>query len=460
MKFQLLTLLLILFSCDKTDQINPLSKKAVNSLINKKFNNVKSNFEKACSFNDKSACLVINNDYENAPHKVAINMSAPLENNIIFNGVTKLSGHLYFVIKNDRNNFILPNETNEVSDKNNDFKLVTATFKNLPGKDYYLLVFDENNKLVDKRLFTNDNPLEKENSKIAIVSCLSDYYKEEQKVIWSQLSSDKPDVVLFIGDNVYIDTGIYRKLPVTPYQIWKRWFETRTTVHYSYLPKLIPTMAIWDDHDYGKNNGGAGYANADSALDAIHAFMPNPLAESYKRGPGAGYTIKSKNLDIIFLDNRSFRQVDDEDGDHLGQKQLKVLKRFLTQNKKKKLVIKGDQFFGGYHRFESYQGNHPVEFGQFLQIVYPFKDDVFLISGDRHISETMNVDGLREITSSPVHSKVFPDSFNDEKNPYRLFGMGDKFNYVLMDFDWASSLVNVIVRDIDNQTRYKKAHSL
>ena len=46
-------------------------------------------------------------------------------------------------------------------------------------------------------------------------------------------------------------------------------------------------------------------------------------------------------------------------GTHWGYQQEKWLTRELSRNNKPAWLIQGDQFFGAYHRFESYEKRPP-----------------------------------------------------------------------------------------------------
>ena len=65
----------------------------------------------------------------------------------------------------------------------------------------------------------------------------------------------EPQLLLFIGDNIYADTldsavmrGKYERLAANE--------------DFRKLRGSCPTLATWDDHDYGVNDGGAEHPNA------------------------------------------------------------------------------------------------------------------------------------------------------------------------------------------------------
>ena len=79
---------------------------------------------------------------------------------------------------------------------------------------------------------------------IGFGSCLD---QDLPQPIWEEIKAQNPEVFIMLGDNVYGDTfGNIHKLE-RAYQKQAR------TLKKAGLG--FPFMAIWDDHDYGKNDG-------------------------------------------------------------------------------------------------------------------------------------------------------------------------------------------------------------
>ena len=58
---------------------------------------------------------------------------------------------------------------------------------------------------------------------------------------------------------------------------------------------------IWDDHDYGFNNGGKNYKNKESAKTVFKAFSENENPELTNNGPGIAWSLEGKNRKFISL---------------------------------------------------------------------------------------------------------------------------------------------------------------
>ncbi len=317
-----------------------------------------------------------------------------------------------------------------------------------PNSRYILEVVNSFGKTVDRRTFASAD-LTKKNARIAIASCLSDAYRTEQAVMWRSVETENPDLILLIGDNVYADTVMGRYLgPQNGEGLWKRYAETFELLYLYKFKHLKPILAVWDDHDYGVNDGDRTNPYRLESLKVLQSFFPQTTQKipEFQTGPGASSMLKAFGLRIALLDDRSFRspasesQTQPEAQTHFGDEQEEWL---FTQKDPTSLtlLISGDQWFGGYHRFESYERNHPKSFEKFLGRLKRFVDPALFISGDRHLSEVMKIEprllGYEtfEITSSAVHSKTHPSGWENTPNPRQIRGKDLVFQYTVIDFD-------------------------
>ena len=92
--------------------------------------------------------------------------------------------------------------------------------------------------------------------KYGLGSCLD---QSLEQVIWPAIKDEKLDGFIFLGDNVYGDQPNGKLLKMkNAYQIQK-----------NKLPKWLmqdkEILAIWDDHDFGLNDGGKDYPHKEEA---------------------------------------------------------------------------------------------------------------------------------------------------------------------------------------------------
>ena len=312
--------------------------------------------------------------------------------------------------------------------------------ENLKVDQLYKLVVKFDNRIIDERTFQSFNA-KKNRPRIGVVSCMDDRFKEESKKMWSSYLNKFTDINFFIGDNVYADfngTSFVQETSVE--QLWHRYLETFDKLYIYHSSNLKPTMALWDDHDYGINNGGASYRNKEKALGIFNAFFPRYKVDGFnKTNFGTGSYLKAYGQIFLFLDGRFYREVGKVSGTHLGQEQFTYLSEELKKTKQPIWLIKGDQFFGEYHPFESYERQHPKEFKKLIASIEEAKAPVIFLSGDRHLTEIIQIRGPEfkfnsyEITSSGIHAKVFKDSFTKYPNPRQLVGKSGVYNYTVIE---------------------------
>jgi alkaline phosphatase D len=131
-------------------------------------------------------------------------------------------------------------------------------------------------------------------------------YISEKERIWDTIASFEPAAFLFLGDNVYIDLPNSR---------------TKQRVHY-YRRQLRPEFrrmsasaaiyAIWDDHDFGKNDtaGGPDTFKPDWKLPVWRVFKENwnnPYYGGGKTQPGCWFDFSIGDVDFFMTDGRYYR---------------------------------------------------------------------------------------------------------------------------------------------------------
>lgn len=324
-----------------------------------------------------------------------------------------------------------------------DVEIHTYTFQGLqPHTAYELVVQDSTRNAVDVRnLKTLD--VSKKNLRFAVASCMDDHYIKEQKPMWTELLAQKPDLIFFIGDNVYADEEInFYKGPAPEQTLWQRHIETRIRLEVFRSKDLVPIFATWDDHDYGQNDGDKTNPYKEVSTRIFQAFFPrDPISGVYEKGPGMASYLHTPTLNFFLMDDRSFRSSNKPDNTpqtHWGFEQENWLLEHLVQLQMPAWIINGDQFFGGYHTYESYQGNHPQSFEAFIQSLIEIPVPLVFLSGDRHFTELLKIPPsflgyeTYEVTSSPIHAKLFPDLKDRFQSPYRVHATSDRFNYAVI----------------------------
>lgn len=337
-----------------------------------------------------------------------------------------------------------------------------------PGRDYQLVIIGVDGRLWDQRGFQALD-LNKARARVAVISCMDDHLKEIADKMWPQVSGQKPDVILMIGDNVYADHVGPRWTGTTPEIIWQRYVETRQDLPFFKIPNLIPVVATWDDHDFGHNDADRTFPYKRQSTETFFAFFAQRKpAPGFETGPGVASWWSAFGVHFALLDDRSFRSPNKlplADQTHFGVDQEKWLQTHLAAADAPVWLVDGDQFFGGYHPFESYEGSHPRSFKIQLARWRKAKVPLLFVSGDRHLSEILKVPRAVlgyptfEITSSGIHSQLFVDAFRDNPSPHQLVGVAGQYNYSIVEVMKANARlmqVGVQAFGVDGKSLYQK----
>lgn len=266
------------------------------------------------------------------------------------------------------------------------------------------------------------------------------------------------DMFLFMGDNVYADTG---GIPLMreKYRLLKqsRFFQGL---------RNVPVMATWDDHDFGQNDGGADYPQKREAQTEFWNWLDEP-ADSPRRRQEGVYSTRSfgpegKRLQVILLDTRYFRgplktvpreqrllggpytASDDTSTPMLGEDQWRWLEATLRQPADWRLIVSSIQFAPEVHGGECW-ANLPHEQQRMLTLLKGQR--VAFVSGDRHWSEFSHR-GVFDFTSSSMtqkHPRGTPtdNRFRTVPKTYHLPNVG----HLQIDWDTATITAQIIRED-------------
>ena len=246
---------------------------------------------------------------------------------------------------------------------------------------------------------------------IGFGSCITE--KREQP-IWSAIKEENLNEFFFMGDNVYGDnkeTGLLDDMKIA-YALQKTKF-----------PKWLDDIkvnAIWDDHDYGKNDGGSEYLHKSESQDLFLEFWK--VAKDDPRWDREGIyfsevrEIFNLKVNLIGLDTRYHRSllgqkdkpyspVEDTSKTMLGQDQWNWLIDLLGQESDLNIIVSSIQVIPTNHGFEKW-GNFPHERTKLIRLIEESKIPTIIISGDRHKAGIYKVNNLIELTSSSMNKPL------------------------------------------------------
>lgn len=297
---------------------------------------------------------------------------------------------------------------------------------------------------------------------IAFGSC-SD--QKRPQPLWDDIVAQKPDVWIWLGDNIYGDSESMDTLRA-------KYARQKANPVYQQLRQSTSVIGVWDDHDYGVNDGGKEYPRRKESQQVMLDFLDVPANSSLRTQEGAysahTYGPKGKRVKVILLDGRYFRDplkkngkdnVPDPAGDMLGEAQWRWLEKELTNSDADvHLIGSGVQVLPEEHVYEKW-ANFPTARQRFLDLLAKTKPKgTILLSGDRHMAEVSKVTvpglgyDLFDITSSGL---THVSKAHEEQNKYRVGKMVAELNYGLITIDWAKKPLTATVNiNGDNQATY------
>lgn len=316
--------------------------------------------------------------------------------------------------------------------------------------------------------------------KIAFGSCAS---QDQPQPILDLVIKHKPDVFIYLGDNIYGDTYHMKELQA-------KYDSLAAKPEFQRLKKSTRILATWDDHDYGWNDSGKEYPFKKESKEIFLNFFDEPKNSERRRHEGiyTSYLFESngKKLQIILLDNRTFRsslrhyrgelnnkpeffypldyyphQI--EDSVLLGEEQWKWLEAELKKPADIRIIGSGTQFGISFNGYEAW-ANFPHEQKRMLELIKKTKaNGVFFITGDVHYAEISKLqhEGLYPIydfTSSGITSTWHFATPNDN----RIEGpvMDNHFGLITIDWNKKDPSIKMEVFDVKDNQRIEYSLSL
>jgi alkaline phosphatase D len=234
--------------------------------------------------------------------------------------------------------------------------------------------------------------------------------QEHPQDIFTPIAQARPDLFLFLGDNNYGDATQLDS---------HRWHELhlRESAR-GLLLASVPTMGIWDDHDFlGNDSDGTG-PGRDMARRSFTELWANPVYG--EGGQGIYYRHSYGAVDFFMLDGRSFRDPIDGTvayGDPEGRPSLLgpqqttwLIDELRASTAPFKVLALGSQWTTNGND-DSWASFLEARDAIFDAIAMYGIEGVILLSGDRHRSEFRLLPrpgayDLPELTSSPMANTV------------------------------------------------------
>jgi phosphodiesterase/alkaline phosphatase D-like protein len=222
---------------------------------------------------------------------------------------------------------------------------------------------------------------------------------------WPFIRSQAPDVFVWLGDIVYPQP--WRIFSASLDDIQDSFSRQRLHPEYNRLTKEIPIIGVWDDVDYGTNDGDKTFHTGRQASKYLWDFLEEPIDSPRRAQSGVWsshtYTTNGRTIRVILLDNRSHRDVTgpipgvwhkrfSDPQDMLGEEQWAWLERELTDTRTDITIIGLD-----LRLFSSHVDYFPLKYPPkvlcfvfvFFHTRYPYISSFFRYSLTRVLSQNI-----------------------------------------------------------------------
>jgi alkaline phosphatase D len=279
--------------------------------------------------------------------------------------------------------------------------------------------------------------------KIAVASC-SKLQSVDPQPVWQEILQEKPDVLLLIGDNVYLDHDKHSDPTDLAADLSQKYAAQLAEPNFAALLADVRArngrvIAIYDDHDFlGNNRYGGDHSQTlrDVArAELVRAFAPAMTGSDV-------YSVQRLGLvDIIVLDERFYRTSPAAAGGDrdavLGQEQWKWLEKTLAATSAAKYTLIASSTTLHTFADESWE-QYPGAFKRLVDLL-SVRIGALVVSGDVHRNATYDDSGIIEIVTSAVARNGI------------VFGSPRK-NYGILTFD--KQKLHVDLRSLKVQWRF------
>lgn len=291
---------------------------------------------------------------------------------------------------------------------------------------------------------------------IGFGSCLD---QNLDQPIWTAIHKEQLDAFFFLGDNVYGDSRFFSITKLSKaYEIQKNklpdWLEN------------IEILQIWDDHDYGLNDGGKNYRHKEISQEIYLNFWKIPQDDQRRNQEGVFFSKfvnhNERIIQFIGMDTRYhrsnlkgsknfYRPNTDIDATILGEKQWLWLKDELDKDADIKIIASSIQVLAKEHRFEKWS-NFPDERFKLLSMLSEANSNsnLIIISGDRHRGGIYKKENLIEVTSSSMNK---PSNIDYETDKYLDGKTHPEENYGIIEI--TDKRVFIYLKNIDGKVLEK-----
>ena len=317
------------------------------------------------------------------------------------------------------------------------------------------------------------NKLKSSPQKILFGSCS---HQDKAMPILKSINDEAADLFSFLGDNIYGDTKNMQDMA-------EKYQRLGNNSGIKKLRSTTPTIAIWDDHDFGENDAGAEYPQKEQSRKLMLDFWQEPQNSARYTQENGIYTAymygeAHNKVHVILPDLRwnrdelsnvgsvnyqTKRKPNNmgpyspnltENASMLGEAQWQWLETELQKPSKIKVIASSLQLLPEFTGWESW-ANFPHDRERLFSLIKKYQvNGVIIISGDTHWGEmskvTSNLDyPLWEVTSSGLTEEWKEVS----PNKHRVGNFINNVNYgeLLIDWQQVDPQITLSIKDVNGK---------
>lgn len=307
--------------------------------------------------------------------------------------------------------------------------------------------------------------------KILFGSCSN---QDKAMPILNAINRENADLFIFLGDNIYGDT-------VDMVDMAEKYQRLNQVPGIKALRVATPTIAIWDDHDFGENDAGVEYKAKEASRKLMLDFWQEPKdSPRYSRKDGIYtsymYGEAKQQVHVILPDLRwnrpalnSVGMVDyqfkrkaknmgpyspseSKTASMLGETQWQWLESELQKPSAIKVIGSSLQLLPEFTGWESW-ANFPHDRNRLLALIKQYQvNGVVIISGDTHWGEMSKVSDNLDYPLWEVTSSGLTEEWKDvSPNKHRVGEYTHKVNYgeLLINWQQADPEIKLSLKDVD-----------
>ena len=285
--------------------------------------------------------------------------------------------------------------------------------------------------------------------------------------MWPIIEDHSPDLFLWTGDVVYADT-------TDPVKMQEKYQQQLDRPGYQRFQSQVPIVGLWDDHDFGINNGGKTNPVKVQAQQIFLDFLREPADSQRRKQQGiyTSYTVGTGNntAKLFLLDTRYHRDITGTGrADILGDEQWQWLEREIKNSTASiNLIASGVSVMSPQFPFAEEWNDFKWARKRLFGLIDKYDlPGVLFLTGDRHFSSHLKgkvkgrayhefmSSGLTHYMNRKRVSRIFRSVYGDT-NSY--FGK----NFSLINFHWDRQPVQLTfeVYDTENNRQVQKSLTL